>query len=263
MSVDLKGRSFLTIMDFTPEEIRYMLDLAKALKAKKVIILGETAAISQATADAVAALGVQVSRLGGATRYETAILIANEVNSAPSEIFLVSGKDTSYPDALSISSVAAIKGVPVVYVGDDDTVKDSVVNYLNTKKSGISSTCIVGGPAAVSDAIQTKLGELGYKVERISGADRYETSINVAKKYDGEGLFKSKDVAIATGTNYPDALSGGAFAAQKSIPVILVNDGATNAAVKTFLAGRYADNLYVFGGTAVVSEATVNSLLGK
>ena len=35
MAVDLKGRSFLTIMDFTPEEIRYMLDLAKALKAKK------------------------------------------------------------------------------------------------------------------------------------------------------------------------------------------------------------------------------------
>ena len=35
MAVDLKGRSFLTIMDFTPEEIRYMLDLAKSLKAKK------------------------------------------------------------------------------------------------------------------------------------------------------------------------------------------------------------------------------------
>ena len=35
MGVNLKGRSFLTLMDFTPEEIRYMLDLAKDLKAKK------------------------------------------------------------------------------------------------------------------------------------------------------------------------------------------------------------------------------------
>ena len=35
MAVNLKGRSFLTLMDFTPEEIRYMLDLAKDLKAKK------------------------------------------------------------------------------------------------------------------------------------------------------------------------------------------------------------------------------------
>ncbi|MDR1954053.1 MAG: ornithine carbamoyltransferase [Clostridiales Family XIII bacterium] len=35
MAVDLKGRSFLTLMDFTPEEIRYLLDLAKKLKADK------------------------------------------------------------------------------------------------------------------------------------------------------------------------------------------------------------------------------------
>ena len=35
MAVNLKGRSFLTLMDFSPLEIRYMLDLAKDLKAKK------------------------------------------------------------------------------------------------------------------------------------------------------------------------------------------------------------------------------------
>ncbi|MGX8773726.1 MAG: ornithine carbamoyltransferase, partial [Bacillota bacterium] len=43
MAVNLKGRSFLTLMDFTPEEIRYMLDLAHDLKAKKRAgILGDT-----------------------------------------------------------------------------------------------------------------------------------------------------------------------------------------------------------------------------
>ena len=35
MPMNLKGRSFLTLMDFTPEEIRYLLDLAADLKAKK------------------------------------------------------------------------------------------------------------------------------------------------------------------------------------------------------------------------------------
>ena len=35
MAVNLKGRHFLTLMDFTPTEIRYMLDLAHDLKAKK------------------------------------------------------------------------------------------------------------------------------------------------------------------------------------------------------------------------------------
>ena len=35
MAVNLKGRSFLTLMDFTPEEIRYLLDLGHDLKAKR------------------------------------------------------------------------------------------------------------------------------------------------------------------------------------------------------------------------------------
>lgn len=41
--MDLKGRSFLTLLDFTKEEIRYMLDLAHQLKKnKKEGITGET-----------------------------------------------------------------------------------------------------------------------------------------------------------------------------------------------------------------------------
>lgn len=35
MAINLKGRSLLTLMDFTPQEIRYLLDLAHDLKAKK------------------------------------------------------------------------------------------------------------------------------------------------------------------------------------------------------------------------------------
>ncbi len=43
MAVNLKGRHFLTLMDFTPVEIRYLLDLSHDLKAKKRAgIIGET-----------------------------------------------------------------------------------------------------------------------------------------------------------------------------------------------------------------------------
>jgi ornithine carbamoyltransferase len=35
MPVNLKGRSLLTLRDFTPEEIRYLLDLSHDLKSKK------------------------------------------------------------------------------------------------------------------------------------------------------------------------------------------------------------------------------------
>lgn len=33
--MNLKGRSFITLKDYTPEEIGYLLDLAADLKAKK------------------------------------------------------------------------------------------------------------------------------------------------------------------------------------------------------------------------------------
>ncbi|MCL2170241.1 MAG: ornithine carbamoyltransferase [Defluviitaleaceae bacterium] len=43
MAVNLKGRSFLTLMDFEPSEIRYLLDLSHDLKAKKRSgIIGES-----------------------------------------------------------------------------------------------------------------------------------------------------------------------------------------------------------------------------
>ena len=43
MAVNLKGRSFLTLMDFTPQEIRYLLDMSHDLKAKKRAgIIGES-----------------------------------------------------------------------------------------------------------------------------------------------------------------------------------------------------------------------------
>ena len=35
MAVNLSGRNFLKLLDFTPEEIRYLLDLSADLKAKK------------------------------------------------------------------------------------------------------------------------------------------------------------------------------------------------------------------------------------
>ena len=35
MAINLRGRSFITLKDFTPQEINYLLDLSADLKAKK------------------------------------------------------------------------------------------------------------------------------------------------------------------------------------------------------------------------------------
>ena len=80
MAVNLKGRSFLTLMDFTVEEVRYLLDLSRDLKAKKrmgvfnyllkgknVVLLFEKASTRTRCAFEVAALeeGAHVTFLDG------------------------------------------------------------------------------------------------------------------------------------------------------------------------------------------------------
>ena len=37
--MDLKGRSFLKLLDYTPEEILYLVDLAAELKDKKLSLI--------------------------------------------------------------------------------------------------------------------------------------------------------------------------------------------------------------------------------
>ena len=79
MPVNLKGRNFLTLKDFTPEEIQYLLDLSKDLKAKKrtgskekalegknVVLLFQKASTRTRCAFEVAALdeGAHVTFLG-------------------------------------------------------------------------------------------------------------------------------------------------------------------------------------------------------
>ncbi len=80
MAVNLKGRSFLTLMDFTPSEFRYLLDLSHDLKAKKrmgvfnymlkgknIVLLFEKASTRTRCAFEVAALeeGAHVTFLDG------------------------------------------------------------------------------------------------------------------------------------------------------------------------------------------------------
>ncbi len=234
------------------------------LNPTTIYVLGGEKAISATIKTTLEGLCAKVTRLAGATRVETAIAIAKELPACganSTEMFFVTGKANSFADALSVSTVAAIKGAPVLYVGleKDGKLNADVANYMKSKSADTTATCIIGGTAAVPQAVEDEIAKIFNVVERVDGATRYETSLNVAKKY--ADIFASKDVAIATGKTFPDALAGGSFAAKKSIPVVLVDNASSNAAVKTFITNRFANNLYVFGGVNAVSDATVDALV--
>ena len=91
---------------------------------------------------------------------------------------------------------------------------------------------------------------------RLAGANRYATAAAVANwALDGSGAgFAADQVIVATGSNFPDALSSGVLGAVDSATTVLVNHDVPGE-TRSFLAGRAAgiDGLYVIGGPGAVS----------
>ena len=91
---------------------------------------------------------------------------------------------------------------------------------------------------------------------RIFGTSRYDTAFAIVSAYDN--LFSGIDIALATGNSFPDALAGGAFAAKKEIPVILVHPTFTAEGLLDYIKTKDPQNVYIFGGIGAVSDETVD-----
>ncbi len=101
-------------------------DYLEAAGYEQVIIVGGTMAVSQEVEDAVTALGPDVVRVAGATRFETAIEIANArgfEDSADADVtLLVDGQaDDSWADGFPAANLASLGDYPVVLANSADS----------------------------------------------------------------------------------------------------------------------------------------------
>lgn len=223
----------------------------------KVFILGGTGVVTQSFENQVKAKGYpSVIRLGGAYRYETAAKITEYLNveeGAP--VVIASGEN--YPDALSVSSAAAVNQYPILLV-TKDTISDSVKSELLKVKP--SKVYIIGMQGAVSDALENQIAELtsldSGSIVRLGGADRYETSIVVANNFNMSG----RSACITTGNNFPDALAGSIYAANYNAPIILTDVKLSDSA-KEYLRSKKLTDVTIFGGEGAVSKEVEQDLL--
>lgn len=95
-------------------------------------------------------------------------------------------------------------------------------------------------------------------VTRIGGENRYETSLNICRYFK----LSSDSAFIASGTNFPDALSGSALAAKMNAPIILT-DGYDIAKQKQYLDQTDYKKLTLLGGTGSISSDVENILEDK
>ena len=139
--------------------------LTRALKAKKIYIIGGTAAISKDVEKQLS--GKEIVRIDGKNRVETSEKVAKLVGNYD-EAFIVNG-NTGEADAISVASVAAKNHAPILLTNGKSST--------HSKKSGVDYY-VVGGNAVVSDSLVSK-----FDAERISGSDRYETNRAVIEEF--------------------------------------------------------------------------------
>ena len=239
--------------DKTLEEI-------KRLGAKNVIILGGESAVSADVAKALEDENYVVERLEGKSRFSTAAAIAQKVNENPTDIFFVYGM--GFADTLSVSSVAALKNAPIVYLTTDGELNADTAAYLaQLKEKGcVKNAYVIGGTSVISDDMMNKAAQaLGLEsATRIAGANRYETSAEVNKAF--ADLFENDEMCIATGVDFPDAVTGGVYAASKKAPFILVSSALTDSQ-KEIVKNTAPKTINVFGGTGAVSDETVKAMI--
>lgn len=93
-------------------------------------------------------------------------------------------------------------------------------------------------------------------VSRYTGYDRYATAARISAEYD-PGV---DTVYIATGKNFPDALTGAAKAAMDGVPVLLTRPDELPAATLFELDRLKPADIVVLGGTAAIEDSVLTEL---
>ena len=193
------------------------------------------------------------NRVFGADRYETAARISQAgFPSTASVVYVATGEN--YPDALATAPAATVHGGPLLLTLP--AVLPEVISRELTRLK--PKRVVVGGTEAVSTSVFKAIKAIVPNTTRIAGADRFETARLIVAK-----AFPSATAAfVATGLNFPDALSASAAGGVMRAPVVLVdgNAPAADPATTSLLRGLGVKTITVVGGEEAVSSGIQKSL---
>lgn len=251
LAVQLNAPILLTTGDkLDPQVISEL----KRLKAKQVILLGGNGRLQPAIENELAALHYTWERIGGANRFETSALIAQRVGS--DSMLIVNGDN--FPDALSAASYAGIEQIPILLITKLE-FPQSLIDYYQRNQP--NQVVVIGGDGVVPDQLLADNG-IDYDT-RLGGRDRYETDAQLYAY--AEESYTSDQVYLASGEQYPDAMVGTVLAAKNKAPLLITTRSTLPGSIAPiFNPGQLiAKNIFILGGTAVVSGKIQAELEGK
>lgn len=231
--------------DSVPESTRLLLE---RLAPTTIVLAGGPAAISVAVEDQLRALtGATIEREGGLDRYETADLLTGDAwdGYVSDRVWVASGRD--FADPLIASTAAAVFGDAFVLI---DGLRP-LPEYTKSRLASLAPSLItvVGAGEAFTSVALDELTTIAT-VSIVSDADVTARSVAV-----WEGLDVSEWAALATVSNFPDALSAVPFSALEPVsPLMLVPPTCVPVEVRSEMTRLGVSSLAIFGGPAALSE---------
>ncbi len=141
--------------------------------------------------------------------------------------------------------------MPVLLTKKDILPKETI---RAMKDLNVKNVSIIGGEEAVSKKVKKEL-EKTYTVKRIWGNTREDTAIKVAETY----FPQAKNLIVAYGRTYPDALVGGYLGEMKKAPILLTNDRGLTQDTEKYISSHKL-NTYILGGEKIISKKTANRI---
>lgn len=251
------GPILLTEPDSLPKATR---DELTRLRPTRIVVLGGTGVVSSTVeAELRAYTSGSVTRIAGLDRYGTAAAVSRSV-FAPgvTAAFVATGE--SFPDALAAGPAAVKLAGPVLLTGQS-SVPDALRSELERLRP--QKIYVLGGASAVTATVTRVLQSYtAAPVVRVAGANRFATAVAISRAFFGP----VPAAYLATGANFPDALSAVPAAGRAGAPLLLVYQSALPTEVRSDLPRLFPPRTWLVGGTAVIGDTVasqISALLGK
>lgn len=190
------------------------------------------------------------TRLGGDDRYKTMALVSKEAFPEDGSCeTVVIARGNEFPDALAASGLAGTLGAQVLITETDELTAETKAEI---KRLGAKRAVVLGNEYSISARTFNEIKSLvGGNAERIGGAERFETALEIYKAGKGWGTT----AVVATGTKAADSLSISPIAYNLSAPVFLVGEGGSvSQDVLDAIAKGGFDKVLVLGDKYSVSD---------
>lgn len=206
-----------------------------------------------------AAVDVEVERLAGPTRYETAAATAERyVAESPGRTdaaIVVSGDDEHAPCALAAAALAGAQNAPLL-LSESGSLPAATEAFLG--RFDFRRVFIVGGTAHLSDSVAQQLRRVtGTVPRRLGGAGCSDVALTVARHVGNVGAVAGlgRTALLTTDESPADGVAAGPLAYRGRMPLLLTNGGEIGAPLRHYLVGS-VDHVIILGGRAAVSEST-------